>query len=105
MRVAEKTIQGKSARGKSTIATINILGIIGIAILMLLAALPVPVLSISGRGAVADVESSYRRAVKEIRGEEWLLGVPDRAPSITATVDDDYGQGFSHYYPDSQGQN
>ncbi len=94
VRVAEKTTQGKLARDKSSIATVNILGIIGMVILTLRAALTVLVPSIYRRGAVADVESSYRRAVEEIHGEEWLLGVPDRAPSIAATIDDNHWINF-----------
>ncbi len=103
VRVAEKAFQGKAVRGKADVATINILGIVGMAIFMLLIALPIPAISIYRRGAVADVESSYRRAVKEIQGEECLLAVPDLEPSIIASVDDDNRQWFRHYYPEIQG--
>ncbi len=84
VRFAEKTVQGKAVKGKADVAAINILGIVGMAILMLLIALPIPAISIYRRGAVADLESSYRRAVKKPQGEECLLEVPDLETSVIA---------------------
>ncbi len=47
-------------------ATINILGIAGGAILLLLVLNPIPMIIHYGKGVVIDVESSYKRAVMEI---------------------------------------
>ncbi len=65
-------------------ATINIVGIVGVAILLVLVLLPTPMIIRYGKGIVGDVESSYRRAVMKNDGVECVLDVPRRAPCICA---------------------
>ena len=59
LRVAGKGVQGKSASHKPDVATTNILGIAGAAILVLLVAVPIPMLFVCREGIEADIQSSY----------------------------------------------
>ncbi len=65
-------------------ATINILGIVGVVILIFLVLIPIPMIFQYWKGVVADVESSYKRAVMKSDGEESFMEVPSAAPRICA---------------------
>ncbi len=99
VRVAGKVKQGKAALYKSDKATINILGLLGVAILMVLIAMPITVLLFFKQRVIASVESSYRRSVIEIDEGRNVLQVPVRTPSIfAAKVPDTNRLSFKHTY-------
>ncbi len=83
VRVAGKEISGKSLERRVETATIKILGISGVAILLLLVLMPIPII-FQHKGIVSDVESSYKRAMMKIDEVESSLDVPRTAPSISA---------------------
>ncbi len=84
VRVAEKGIQGKVVLRRVETATINILGIVGVAILVGLGLMPIPMILLYRKGFVTDVESTYKRAVMKTDGVDCFMEVPNTAPSICA---------------------
>ncbi len=84
VRVTGKGIPGKAVVRKVETATINILGMVGVAILIVLVLMPIPMILHYGKGLVSDVESSYKRAVMKNDGAENFMEVPNTAPSICA---------------------
>ncbi len=84
LRVAGKGIQGKSAVRRVETATINIFGVVGLAILVGLVLMPIPMMLQYRKGIVTNVESSYKRAVMKSDGEEGFIEVPSTTPKICA---------------------
>ena len=82
VQLAGNGVPGKLVLRGSDVATINVLGIVGAALLVLLLAIPIPMLFAYRQGVDAKVESSYRHAVMEIHGIQNCLEVPERAPRI-----------------------
>ncbi len=84
VRVAGKGVPGKSVVRRVETATINVLGVVGAAIVLVLVLMPIPIILKYGKGIVSNVESSYKRAVMKSDGVESYLEVPRTAPSICA---------------------
>ncbi len=74
VRVAGKGIPGKAVALTGETATITILGIVGVAILIGLGLMPIPMILLYRKGFVTDVESTYKRAVMKNRWCRLLYG-------------------------------
>ncbi len=87
VRVAGKGKPGKAVVRKVETATVNILGIVGVLVLVGLALMPIPMILQYRKGIVNDVESSYKRAVMKNDGVEGFVEVPSTAPYICGNGD------------------
>ncbi len=75
-------VRGKSAVRRVETATINILGRAGVAILIILVLMPIPIILRYVKGLVSNFERSYKRAVMKNDGVESFREVPSTVPSI-----------------------
>ncbi len=92
-------MRGKYAVRIVEFATINIAGIAGVAILIVLVLMPIPMILLYGKGLVSDVESSYKRAVMKNDGVESYMEVPSAASSICAReIDIENMVSFKHTF-------